>query len=95
MEVMEQAAAVVTVLALLAAALWWLKGRGLAAVPGRRRQRRLLAVERLPLGPQHGLCLVRVGERGILLGLSPNGCSVLESGEWSRYESGGTGESRL
>lgn len=96
MEVMEQAAAVAAVLALLAATLWWLKRRGLAAVPGKRRRRRLEAVERLPLGPQHGLCLVRVGDRGILVGLSPSGCNVLESGAWNRFENagGGPGESR-
>jgi hypothetical protein len=43
-------------------------------------------VERLALGPQHGVWLVRVGGRGILVGLSPAGCSVLESGDWSRFE---------
>lgn len=86
MELFRQVTGVAAVLLLLFAALWWLKRRGLASYPGGRRARRLEAVERLSLGPQHGLCLVRAGGRGILLGLSPQGCHMIESGEWSRYE---------
>jgi flagellar biogenesis protein FliO len=87
MELIQQAAAVTAVMLLLAGALWWAKGRGLASIGGgRRAERRMEAVERLALGPQHGLWLVRVGGRGILVGISPSGCSVLESGEWSRFE---------
>jgi flagellar biogenesis protein FliO len=37
------------------------------------------SLERLPLGPQHTLHLVRVGETELLLALSPSGCSLVES----------------
>lgn len=87
MELFRQAAGVAAVMLLLFAALWWLKRRGLASYPGARRaSRRLEAVERLALGPQHGLYLVRVGGRGMVLGVSPQACQVLDSGEWSRFE---------
>jgi hypothetical protein len=35
-------------------------------------------LERLPLGPQHTLHLVRVGEAELLLVSSPSGCSLVE-----------------
>jgi flagellar biogenesis protein FliO len=73
-------------LLLLAASIWWLRTRGLVRYAGRRKGRRLETVERLPLGPQHALCLVRMGTRGILIGLSPAGCTVLETAEWSRFD---------
>jgi len=87
MELVRQAAGVAAVMLLLGAALWWLKSRGMAQWAGQRRKaRRLEAVERLPLGPQHALYLVRMGGRGILIGLSPAGCSVLDSGAWGHFE---------
>ena len=85
MEEIRQALAVVLVMGLLAAATWWLRRKGLARVGPSRPGRRLEVAERLALGPQHALCLVRAGERGFLVGLSPAGCQVLESGEWSRF----------
>jgi flagellar biosynthetic protein FliO len=84
MDLMRQVTAVMTVLALLGALLWVLRRRG--CLTRRPPGRRLETVERLPLTPQHSVCLVRLAGRGILLGLSPSGCTVLESGEWSRYE---------
>ena len=57
----------------------WSGGRG-------RAPRRLEAVERLALGPQHGIYLVRVGGRGMVVGVSPQACHVLDSGEWGRFE---------
>jgi flagellar biogenesis protein FliO len=36
-------------------------------------------LERLPLGPQHTLLLVRVGETELLLASSPSGCSLIET----------------
>ena len=80
MEAMEQMAAVGAVLALLAATLWWLRRRGLLGMtfPARRTGRRLESLERLPLGPQHVLHLVRFQDRALLVVASPGGCVLLE-----------------
>jgi flagellar biogenesis protein FliO len=88
MEAMRQVWAVSAVLALLAASLWWLRRKGLARFAPRRRSKQTLqAVERLTLGPQHALHLVRLAGRGLLVGTSPAGCGVLESFEWSSLDS--------
>jgi flagellar biosynthetic protein FliO len=81
MEVFQQMAAVAVVLLLLGATLWTLRRRGFAgvALPKRAAGRRLESLERLPLGPQHTLHLIRVGETELLVALSPSGCSLLES----------------
>jgi flagellar biosynthetic protein FliO len=89
MEIMEQLAAVAAVLAVLVASAWWLRRRGLAApiLPGRgTRGRRLESVERLPLGPQQTLHLIRVGERALLVASYPSGCVLLESTAWREVE---------
>jgi flagellar biosynthetic protein FliO len=80
MEVIQQMAAVAVVLLLLAASLWVLRRRGFAGVTlGKKSaERRIECLERLPLGPQHTLHLVRVGETELLLALSPSGCSLVE-----------------
>ena len=87
MEPIRQVCAVSVVLSALAASLWWLRRKGLARY-GRRaaRRRTLQAVERLPLGPQHALHLVRLAGRGLLVGTSPAGCAVLESFAWPAPE---------
>jgi flagellar biosynthetic protein FliO len=84
MEVVRQMAAAAAVVALLGATLWWLRRRGLAvALHGRRAGgRRLECVERLPLGPQQALHLVRLGERGLLLASWPSGCALLGDFAW-------------
>jgi flagellar biogenesis protein FliO len=38
------------------------------------------SIEQLRLTPQHSLHMVKVGERVMLVALSPGGCSVLNSG---------------
>jgi flagellar biogenesis protein FliO len=88
MEVFQQAAAVVAVLGLLAATLWWLRRRGLAGVSlGRKPSgKRLEALERLALSPQHSLHLVRLGETALLLALSPTGCALVRSLPCSEIE---------
>ena len=88
MEVFQQAVAVATVLGLLAATLWWLRRHGLAGVvPGRKPGgRRLEALERLTLGPQHTLHLVRLGETALLLATSPTGCALVRSLPCSEIE---------
>jgi flagellar biosynthetic protein FliO len=80
MEIVQQMAAVVGVLALLGATLWWLKERGAASF-GRPRAsgKALEVVERLALGPQHSLHVVRFSGRRLLIAVSPSGCTVLDS----------------
>ena len=81
MEVLQQIAAAGLVLLLLGATLWALRRRGFAGVALGHKAggRRIECLERLPLGPQHSLHLVRVGETELLLALSPSGCSLVES----------------
>lgn len=80
METIGQMTAVAAVLALLVGTLWWLRRRGLAVSPfaARRSGRRLESLERLPLGPQHVLYLVRFQDRALLVAASPAGCVLLE-----------------
>lgn len=87
MEWIGQVLAVVAVPSLLAVSLWWLRRKGLARWGSRgSRQHTLQAVERLMLGPQHSLHLVRLAGRGLLVGTSPAGCAVLDSFEWRSLE---------
>ena len=81
MEVIEQIAAVGGVLTLLLATLWWLRRHGFAAVSlGKKPDgRKLECVERLTLGPQQTLHLVRLGETALLVASSPAGCSLVTS----------------
>jgi flagellar biogenesis protein FliO len=81
MEWVLQIVAAAVVLGLLGTILWWLQRRGLAAIAPMRRStgRRMETLERLPLGPQHTLHLIRVGEKTLLIACSPAGCAVLES----------------
>jgi flagellar biogenesis protein FliO len=88
METVRQVFAVSAVLSLLAASLWWLRRKGIVRRrAGGSRSNALQAVERLMLGPQHSLHLVRVAGRGLLVGTSPAGCAVLESFEWQNLQS--------
>jgi flagellar biogenesis protein FliO len=84
---MEQALGVIAVLCLLGLTLWLLRAKGLARFRSAGRKTGVLtAVDRLPLGPQHALHLVRVGDRAVLVAVSPAGCSVLESMPWQTIE---------
>jgi flagellar biogenesis protein FliO len=88
MDAIGQVAAVAGVFTLLTGTLWWLKRRGVAAVlPAKRAARRLECLERLPLGPQHALHLVRLGETALLVASSPAGCSLVRSLPSSEVES--------
>ena len=75
----QQYAGVAAVLGLLAASLWWLRRRGFAAVTAGRRGRRLEALERLPLSPQHTLHAVRIGATVVVVACSPGGCALLQT----------------
>jgi len=79
MEAIQQMAAVAVVLLLLGATLWALRRRSFAGVTlgNKAAGRRIECLERIPLGPQHTLHLVRVGETELLLALSPSGCSLV------------------
>jgi flagellar biosynthetic protein FliO len=83
MESIQQALAVFTVLAMLGGALWLLRRKGLAQFnlrSGSGGGRKMQSIERLALTPQHSLHLVQVAGRVLLVGVSPTGCSLLESG---------------
>ena len=97
METIEQTVAAAGVLALLLGAVWWLRRRGLAtpAFPGRRIARRLQTLERVALGPQQFLHLVRVEDRILLLASSPVGCVLIErvaASEPARMQTGQEGQ---
>ena len=81
MDVIGQLAAVAGVLGLLGGVLWWLRRRGFAGVLAARRPagRKLECLERLTLGPQHTLHLVRVGDTALLVASSPGGCALVRS----------------
>jgi flagellar biogenesis protein FliO len=82
MDVIQQTGAVAVVLALLLGTLWFLKRRGFAHVlpmAGRAASRRLESLERLQLGPQHTLHLVRIGSGTLLIASSPAGCAVMQT----------------
>ena len=88
MGILGQMAAVGGVLALLIGALWWLRRRGLVGVafPARRAARRLESLDRLALGPQHVLHLVRFRDRALLVAASPGGCVLLDQAPMERLE---------
>jgi flagellar biosynthetic protein FliO len=80
----QQLLAVLLVLALLGAALWLLRRKGVAKVNvgfARRTTsaRKLEVVDRIALTTHHSLHLVRVEDRTILIGVSPSGCTHLET----------------
>jgi len=81
MELSEQLIAVVIVLGILAASLWLLQRKGLVRTTIRARgagKPPLELIDRLALTPNHSLHLVRLADRTILVGLSPNGCALLD-----------------
>jgi flagellar biosynthetic protein FliO len=81
MDTLQPLAAVVLVLALLGGALFVLRRRGAAAFSFTRLSaagpRRMQVLERLPLGPQHALHIVRVGGRAVVVATAPGSCQLL------------------
>jgi flagellar biogenesis protein FliO len=79
---MQQMLAVFVVAVMLGLMLW-LRPHGMARfrlrLPGRKAPRRLELLERLPLTPQHSLHVVRMDGDAMLIGVSPSGCSLLQS----------------
>ena len=89
MDLIGQMASVGAVLGLLGLSLWWLRRRGFgAAVRPRRGSRHLEALERLALGPQHTLHLVRLGDQVLLVACSPAGCVVVANRPWRELGGG-------
>jgi flagellar biogenesis protein FliO len=84
MDVIQPLAAIVLVMALLGSALLVLKKRGAAAFRLPRLSgpaaRRLEVMERVSLGPQHALHLVRVDGRTMVVTTAPGGCQILDHG---------------
>jgi flagellar biogenesis protein FliO len=86
MDMARPVTAVVFVLALLGAVLWAVRraARSLPRPLSSRwripaRTRKLEAIERVALTPQHALHLVRFGDRELVVSTHPQGCSVLVS----------------
>jgi flagellar biosynthetic protein FliO len=84
MENFQQLFAVFFVLAILCACLWLFRRNGWALrTPTRRRRRdqppQLEVIDGLTLTPHHSLHLVRLADRVLLVGLSPQGCNLLDT----------------
>jgi len=83
MEPLQQAAAVLLVLILLATAIYALRAKGVV-MPRRSSdgtsRRQLESIDRLALTPNHSLHLVRVEGRTVLVAVSPGGCTIVDRG---------------
>ncbi len=88
MELMRQLAAATLVCGLLGVLLWRLRRGGFhgAFAAAKSRGRRIQNVERLPLGAQHSLHLMRVGDQAMLVACFPAGCSLIASVPWREVE---------
>jgi flagellar biogenesis protein FliO len=86
MELMWQMASVGFVFLLLAGALWWFKGKGMVQLgqpfPGGACTWPMNVANRLNLGPQHSLHLVRLGQRGLLVATYAGGCALIAEAPW-------------
>jgi len=81
MELMDPMPALVAVVSVVGATLWWLRRKGTLRVRARtggHNSRHLQKLERLVLGPHHALHLVRLDDRTILVAQSPAGLALLE-----------------
>jgi flagellar biogenesis protein FliO len=78
MDAVQPLAAVVLVMALLGGVLVMLKRRGVVSFDAGAGARRMVVVERVALGPQHALHLVRTGGRLLLVATSPGSCQLLD-----------------
>ncbi len=83
MEPIRQVLATLLVLGLLGGTLYWLRTKGFARLNGRGlgrpANRQMRSIEQLRLTPQHSLHMVKVGDKVLLVALSPGGCSVLSA----------------
>jgi flagellar biogenesis protein FliO len=81
MELLQQGLALVLVFALLGTALWFVKARQGPSLRLRGGDRKMQVIERVSLTPQHTLCLVKVGERLIMIGTAPSSCQLIQTVE--------------
>jgi flagellar biosynthetic protein FliO len=88
MEAMRELAAAALVLGLLGVLIWRVRRGGFGGMlaAANSRARRIQSVERLALGAQHSLHLVRVGEQAMLVAAYPSGCSLIASVPWREIE---------
>ena len=86
MDVMRQFGGIALTLALLAAALWWLRRRGNVQWPRGRGARAVEVIESRGLAPGHTLHLVRVADRVMALATHTGGCTLLEVRPWAELE---------
>lgn len=80
MDSIQPFAAIVLVMVLMGGVLLFLKKRGRVVFASGAASRRLEVVERVSLGPQHALHLVRAGDRMLLVATAPGSCQLLEHG---------------
>jgi flagellar biogenesis protein FliO len=78
MDAVQPLIAIVLVMALLGGALAVLRKRGVVSFERGATARRLVVVERVALGPQHALHLVRAGGRLLLVATAPGSCQLLD-----------------
>ena len=85
MDVFEQITMVFVVFAVLGSLLWVLRKKGVASFRFGRKSsgngKQLEVIERLPLTASHSVHLIRVGNRTLLVGVAPGGCTLLERSE--------------
>lgn len=93
MELMRQTAAVGFVFLLLAAALWWFRGKGMLQLrhsfAAGSPPKPMSPEGRLNLDAQHALHLVRLGERGLLVATYTGGCTLIAEAPWSELARAG------
>ena len=80
-DILQPLSAVILVLVLLGGALWLLRRRGMASSRFGRPDAgtlQLKVMERVPIGPQHALHLVPVGDRVVLVATAPGSCQMLD-----------------
>ena len=83
MDPIQSLLAVLLVLGVLASTLAVLRRRSMLTwrMPGSASAvtRRMEVVERISLGPNHALHLVRIGERSVLVATTPGSCQILDT----------------
>jgi flagellar biogenesis protein FliO len=79
LEIVRQFTGVAFTLALLAAAVWYLRTRGAAQWRPGRRSHVIEVVESRGIAPGHMLHLVRIGGRAMTLATHSSGCTLLEA----------------
>ncbi len=77
----RSAAALVGVLALIGLLAWGYRSftaGTLTRLPRRRRTATIEVLSRAALSPRHSVCLLRIGDRAVLVGLSPQSVATLD-----------------